>query len=173
MTENTTTQTMTDLQRAALELLAYNKPLTANITKRTLNSLVKRGWATEEAAGTFWITAAGREAVGIPSEFERPAKAPKAPKAKAERKPKAKKPAQECRCGCGEMTGGGNYRPGHDARHAGQVVLSAMDGEDLDALIDLHFFDTPNLEEKVRKNYALAVEREAKKEARSAARRNK
>ena len=166
MNANTTAIEMSDLQRETLTLLAYNKPLSGHITKRTLNSLVKKGWATEEAAGTFWITAAGREAVGIPSEFERPAKAPKA---KAERKPKAKKPAQECRCGCGEMTGGGNYRPGHDARHAGRVVLSAMDGEDLDALIDLHFFDTPNLEAKVRKNYALAVEREAKKEARAAA----
>ena len=54
-----------------------------------------------------------------------------------------------------------------------RTLVAAMDGADLDALIDLHFFDTPNLEAKARKNYALAVEREAKKEARSAARRNK
>lgn len=26
-----------------------------------------------------------------------------------------------CLCGCGEATGKSNYRPGHDARHAGQV----------------------------------------------------
>ena len=173
MTENTATKTtveMTDLQRRALELLAYNKPLNSSITKRTLNSLVKKGWATLDASN-YWISAAGREAVGIKSEFERPAKP------KVERKPRAaaapKKAPQECRCGCGEMTGGGNYRPGHDARHAGQVVASAMEGADLEALIDLHFFDTPKLEEKVRKNYKLAMEREAKKAARAAAKADK
>ena len=170
MTENTNTQTMTDLQRAALELLAYNKPLSSSITKRTLNSLVKKGWASQDNGSTYWITAAGREAVGIKSEFERPAKEKKAPR---ERAPKKVKTPIECRCGCGEMTGGGNYRPGHDARHAGQIVKRVLGGGDLEALIDQHFFDTPKLESKVRKNYALALEREAKKEARAAAKADK
>ncbi|QOC55747.1 hypothetical protein SEA_ARCHIMEDES_47 [Gordonia phage Archimedes] len=166
MTENTAPKTeMTDLQRKALELLAYNKPLNSSITKRTLNSLIKKGWATLDA-NTYWISAEGRKAVGIASEWERK---PKETKPKTERKAAPRKQPQECRCGCGEMTGGGNYRPGHDARHAGQVVLSAMEGNDLEALIDLHFFDTPRLEEKVRKNYKLAMEREAKKAARAAA----
>lgn len=36
-----------------------------------------------------------------------------------------------CLCGCGEVVGGkANYRPGHDARHAGQVARRAAD--DLD-----------------------------------------
>lgn len=29
---------------------------------------------------------------------------------------------QDCKCGCGEKTGGGNFRPGHDARLVSLVV---------------------------------------------------
>jgi hypothetical protein len=31
--------------------------------------------------------------------------------------PPNKQGPRECACGCGEMTKGGTYRPGHDARH--------------------------------------------------------
>lgn len=36
----------------------------------------------------------------------------------------------ECACGCGEMTKGGTYRPGHDARH--HAALKAA-GQEADA----------------------------------------
>ena len=51
------------------------------------------------------------------------AKAPAKPKAaKAPAKPKAPK---ECLCGCGEMTKGGTFRPGHDAKY--HAALKAKD----------------------------------------------
>jgi hypothetical protein len=53
--------------------------------------------------------------------------------------PKAvKNPTGKCRCGCDENVAKSNYRPGHDARHAGQVARAiAENGGDwvlLDAL---------------------------------------
>ena len=47
---------------------------------------------------------AKKEAAVAPAE-------PKAPRVR-----KAKEP-QACKCGCGEMTKGGMFRPGHDARY--------------------------------------------------------
>lgn len=48
-----------------------------------------------------------------------------------------------CRCGCGEATAR-NYRPGHDARHVGQLLAIAKaefpgipDHEDAKAMYDL------------------------------------
>ena len=44
---------------------------------------------------------------------------------------------RDCMCGCGEKTGGGNYRPGHDARHVSQLVASIKAGsEKLEDVID-------------------------------------
>ena len=43
-----------------------------------------------------------------------PARAPRAPR------PAAHTPT--CRCGCGETTKGGNYRPGHDSRHLSRLT---------------------------------------------------
>lgn len=34
-----------------------------------------------------------------------------------------------CTCGCGETTGGGLYRPGHDARHVSNLVKQVKAGE--------------------------------------------
>ncbi|MEB3065389.1 hypothetical protein [[Mycobacterium] zoologicum] len=52
--------------------------------------------------------------------------------ANGEAKPKRRtKVMRQCGCGCKEMTGGGQYRPGHDARHAGNVgrlVAAEADG---------------------------------------------
>ncbi len=40
-----------------------------------------------------------------------------------------KNPTGTCRCGCGENVAKSNYRPGHDARHAGNVARAiAADG---------------------------------------------
>jgi len=35
---------------------------------------------------------------------------------------------KECKCGCGEMTKGGTYRPGHDAKHMSAVLKAARVG---------------------------------------------
>ena len=43
-----------------------------------------------------------------------PARAPRAPRPAAHTPP--------CRCGCGETTKGGNYRPGHDSRHLARLT---------------------------------------------------
>lgn len=48
----------------------------------------------------------------------------------------AKTTPRPCRCGCGETTGGGTFRPGHDARFKGQL-LKRIDagGEDGEAAL--------------------------------------
>lgn len=35
---------------------------------------------------------------------------------------------RDCRCGCGEQTGGGTFRPGHDARFKGQMLRLIDEG---------------------------------------------
>lgn len=46
----------------------------------------------------------------------KPARAPKADKPKREAKPPKERTPVACECGCGEMTKGGRFIPGHDAR---------------------------------------------------------
>lgn len=49
-----------------------------------------------------------------------------APKVKKERAPRVAKEPQECGCGCGGMTKGGRFLPGHDARfHAAEKKAAA------------------------------------------------
>lgn len=44
---------------------------------------------------------------------------------------------RDCKCGCGEKTGGGLYRPGHDARHVSNLVAHVKAGElDVEAARD-------------------------------------
>ena len=38
-------------------------------------------------------------------------------------------PAPAGKCECGETTGGGNYRPGHDARHVSKLTAAVKSGE--------------------------------------------
>ena len=35
----------------------------------------------------------------------------------------------KCACGCGEATSGGRFRPGHDARFAGQLIRAVVAGQ--------------------------------------------
>lgn len=50
---------------------------------------------------------------------------------------KKKGTAKECACGCGEMTGGGTFRPGHDARHKGNLLRRIDEGgEDGEAALE-------------------------------------
>lgn len=55
-----------------------------------------------------------------------------------------------CKCGCGGATKGGNYLPGHDARHVSQVFARWIDNEfDADgAMVEL---PTPALQAKLAK----------------------
>lgn len=46
----------------------------------------------------------------------------------ARTKTKPKKDPQPCLCGCGETTGGGRFRPGHDAKLKGQLLRQMRDG---------------------------------------------
>jgi hypothetical protein len=66
-----------------------------------------------------------------------------------------------CLCGCGEIANRGrNYRPGHDARHAGVVGRKYADSGDADLLLVL---PTAALREKARKIAIKAVERNLRK----------
>lgn len=59
-------------------------------------------------------------------------KGKKAPGAKAKRK-RAAKPAQEprkCGCGCGGMTRGGEFLPGHDMRLKSRLKKAAAEGNE-------------------------------------------
>ncbi len=51
-------------------------------------------------------------------------------KKEATRAVKVARVAKECDCGCKEMTLGGNYRPGHDARHKSALVKAAIGGDE-------------------------------------------
>lgn len=66
-----------------------------------------------DCANTILAAAANRRA----DEVKRKAAAP--PKRTGGR---ASAVPRDCKCGCGEKTGGGLYRPGHDARHVSALV---------------------------------------------------
>jgi hypothetical protein len=50
---------------------------------------------------------------------------------------------RDCKCGCREMTRGGEFRPGHDAKLRGKFLKRIDDGES--AAIDEFLTDWPNL----------------------------
>jgi hypothetical protein len=58
---------------------------------------------------------------------------------------KKKGTPRECACGCGELTGGGTFRPGHDARFKGNMLRLIREGGEAgeEALDRLRAF--PNL----------------------------
>lgn len=62
-----------------------------------------------------------------------------------------------CGCGCTEMTGGGIYRPGHDARHAGnlqkRVVAKELTAAEAIALLD----GQPKLQAKLAGRLGVTV----------------
>ncbi|AOE44398.1 hypothetical protein SEA_GHOBES_47 [Gordonia phage Ghobes] len=240
MNANTTTTPaveLTELQKLALELLAYNKPLPAKVTKRTLNSLVNKGWATVDEAGLYWVTAAGREAVGVTAEqAEKPKKASKAKRCEDcdvlltsrtrtsgtlpeytlcsycdeaagfenshqdgnselgdhavgcrecgtydactywdEFTPAKKgKTPKNCVCGCEQLTRGGNYLPGHDARHAGHLARRVVEGrETLEQALEQLPWGADKLEAKVRKSVELGLAKAQAKAEKKAAKQAK
>lgn len=140
--------TATDLQIEALTLAADNRPMPASITRRTLNSLVRRQWMTQDKSGAYWITQAGRDVVvaanPIPDVDSTSASA-----STRSRAPKKERVQSACNCGCGKMTGAA-YLPGHDARHCSILINRALEGEDLDEMIEAEMWDRPLLESKTR-----------------------
>lgn len=121
----------------------------------TLKNLVRRGLVDKIGR----LTDAGREAAGInktiqseiaaemDAERERLQAeriAAEAPKADAD-KPKRSRKMRPCTCGCGGMTGGGKFLPGHDARWVGEIgrqaaqtlALGATEADALAAVADL------------------------------------
>lgn len=219
---------LNELQQQAVDLAAVNAPMPAQITKRTLRALVRRGLLTEDQAGYFWITDLGRRCATPKPKAEKKTRTRKPtncadceirltpsrrsdseelcryceeasmnfnehqdgapvgthtadqpctecgtwdPTAHYAPKPRVRKAPtpQDCRCGCGKQTKGGNYLPGHDARHAGQVarwiVEQNLDDARMQATLDARFWDTPLLEAKCR----ASVERQRTAAARKLA----
>lgn len=63
-----------------------------------------------------------------------------------------------CRCGCGESVGKrAKYRPGHDARHAGQVARAAAAKPDWDNDIHYEALGSAALMAKARKSAGIIV----------------
>ncbi len=63
------------------------------------------------------------------SRAERAKRASSAPPARTNVRAGVGGPAPACKCDCGETTGGGNYRPGHDARHVSKLTAAVKSGE--------------------------------------------
>ena len=84
------------------------------------------------------------------------------------KKAPAKAP-QDCTCGCGEQTGGGNYRPGHDSRHVSQVAAEdvKVSGQQREQIIKR--LPTEALQAKARNKVTLEDERAAAKAAKAKA----
>ncbi|ALY09459.1 hypothetical protein FDH59_gp56 [Arthrobacter phage Joann] len=84
---------------------------------------------------------------------------------------------RHCTCGCGEATSSAKtmYKPGHDARHAGNVARDLakylMDGGEGTGHNMLDELPTANLQHKAKSMAARLVEKEAKKAERAASRK--
>ncbi|QHB47223.1 hypothetical protein SEA_APPLECIDER_54 [Arthrobacter phage AppleCider] len=81
---------------------------------------------------------------------------------------------RQCNCGCGEATSSSKtmYKPGHDARHAGNVARAmAADYNDAGNEEKLEALPSANLKHKARTMAARLVEKAAKKADRTAARK--
>lgn len=85
---------------------------------------VKSEWQIEKEAKAAAVMAARQEA-----------KMAKQETSKAEPKPRAVRKAKEpkeCKCGCGEMTKGGIFKPGHDARYHAAQAKAALAEQPVD-----------------------------------------
>lgn len=115
---------------------------------------------------------------GIDGRYQRKAKTSRASaKTKAgggEKATRSKKSAtpQECTCGCGEMTNGGKFRPGHDARFKGNLLRAIRAGGDegTAALERIKDFPTLYNYEKAQGEYGTEAKREEARKAKEAER---
>ncbi|AOZ65091.1 hypothetical protein KDJ05_gp55 [Arthrobacter phage Oxynfrius] len=81
---------------------------------------------------------------------------------------------RHCTCGCGEATSSAKtmYKPGHDARHAGNVARAmAADYDDAKNADKLEALPTANLQHKAKMMAARLVAKEAQKTERAASRK--
>lgn len=81
---------------------------------------------------------------------------------------------RKCTCGCGEATSSAKtmYKPGHDARHAGNVARAmAADYNDAGNADKLEALPTANLQHKAKMMAARLVSKEAAKLERAAGRK--
>lgn len=64
--------------------------------------------------------------------------------------PRANRPGRECECGCGETTGGGRFRPGHDARLKSQLLGESAKGSQpaTDRLVALGWYTAAELADR-------------------------
>ncbi|WP_018178759.1 hypothetical protein [Jongsikchunia kroppenstedtii] len=108
----TATTELSPLALETLNAIASGEPLPAKANSRTIGALARRGLVIQ-IDGKPVASSVGLQVAEPPASS-------------TEGKRKGKRTPQECRCGCGEMTGGGNYRPGHDARHVGQVARAVV-----------------------------------------------
>lgn len=132
MTNTITTQAadLNDKQMAALVELANGSG--EEVHHRTLAALQARGLVDDQGE----LTDEGCRVAGIDVEPAAPVEAA-APRRRRSRSP------QPCNCHCGQMTGGGAWMPGHDARWAGNA------GRQVAALVTIET-DPHEIAERIR-----------------------
>ena len=124
------------------------------ITERNAAALIERNGTTLPEAAPRKRTRKAAPA---------PATAPETPETEAPAAPSL------CRCGCGEETKPGRlYRPGHDARHAGDVARRVVAGAP-EAEAELAALP-PKLAEKARRFVSNRAAESARKEKAAAIR---
>lgn len=78
------------------------------------------------------------------------------PKPKKKKGPKPKPTPRACVCGCNEMTKGGEFLPGHDARHKAALIREVKAGGNDEAYAELerrgwlHFLDKSRNNDRVQ-----------------------
>lgn len=121
---------------AVTDLTTLQRSWNSRYVREMLGLLMAAGLAveTEDQHGTTYESYTWEQAEGGPEAAFRAA-FPGLPARKGTDTPKpASKPAKmppsapgaTCKCGCGQPTSGGTYRPGHDARHVSQVVKAMV-----------------------------------------------
>lgn len=133
-----------------------------SITERNAQALIERNGTTlpKTKAAPRKAVAKGNKAVAEGNQ----------PEAKAAPTP------VKCHCGCGaEANIGRTYRPGHDARHAGQVaraVIEAPIGQAREAATEAKNALPPKLRAKADRMIANAAAKEEKRAAAARIREN-
>lgn len=74
-----------------------------------------------------------------------------------------------CACGCGGLTAGGKYLPGHDARHIKQLVAAAITGVTTESAALEALDGSPRLQEKLLVQIERTVNAQKAREEKAAA----
>lgn len=81
-----------------------------------------------------------------------------ATEAKADKAAKAKKEPTFCAHGCGEQTGGGLFRPGHDAKYVAEKVRAVVDDKTTSADDVLRAMSAAGMSETLQGKFAKSVD---------------